>query len=178
MASRGCSTEKVWLQRTDDIGVGLLVENGPKVENIWAQQLHGEACVSSRYFKLPRSGVVPKHLQKPYLGKFWAARRLGIQQRIVAPYRWAGLSTSKPLTTRIIYKILKFERRHPNLSPIGSQQRTVLSCLPCSHKGVQKPQGMALKLVYWAEHRYKSSGAAPAGAFPKPSRGRVGQAIG
>jgi hypothetical protein len=36
---------------------------------------------------------------------------------------------------------------------------------------------MALELVYWVENRCKMSGA-PAEAFPKPSRGRVGPVCG
>ena len=44
-------------------------------------------------------------------------------------------------------------------------------------RGFNKPHGMALELVYRAENRCKSSGA-PAGAFPKPPRGRVGPGSG
>jgi hypothetical protein len=40
----------------------------------------------------------------------------------------------------------------------------------CSRKGVQKPYGMALELVYRAEDRCKSRGA-PAGAFHMPGAG-------
>ncbi len=37
-----------------------------------------------------------------------------------------------------------------------------------------KPHGMGLALIYRAEYRCESSGA-PAGAFPRPPRGQVGQ---
>jgi hypothetical protein len=53
---------------------------------------------------------------------------------------------------------------------------TIMSPMPDSNaitRVLKQPVGMALKLVYRAEHRCKWSGA-PAGAFPKPLRGRVG----
>ncbi len=50
--------------------------------------------------------------------------------------------------------------------------------LQCSHKRVQqKPHGVVLNLVYRAEHRCESSGA-PAGAFRRPPRGRIGPGSG
>ncbi len=40
-------------------------------------------------------------------------------------------------------------------------------------RGFEKSDGMALEFVQRAENQFKSNGA-PAGAFPKPPRGRVG----
>ncbi len=66
-------------------------------------------------------------------------------------------------------------RVHPNLpgtcrSRIHSWKHAEYEKLPCNHKGLNKPHGLALELVHRAENRCESSGA-PAGAFPRTPPG-------
>ena len=117
---------------------------------------------------------------QPTLGA--VPQRLASKMRLrrgVGRWRLRSKGHLRPFCETLKFAPMRFTLR-PRISPNGkdtSCHEVILLHMRSVTRGFKKPHGMALELVYRSENRCKLSGA-PAGAFPRPPRGRVGPGSG